>query len=267
MIIPTLVVGYAVAAATIPSQHQGLLEAMRLLLVPIELCVVVYLVVLTRRALASAASGDGDFATRFRAAARKVLGSRIPADILTTEISILYYAFGSWRSQPRSPGSYTVHRQVGYLSVVIGLTMVLFVETVAVHLLVTQWSPIAAWILTGLSIYVVVWLVGDCRAMRLAHSASQRRTCCCAWACGGKLTSRVASIVHVDLLIPQNESPNRDTLVAALLGQANMRLKLTDPNEVIGMYGIRRTVQEIWLTIDGAAALCNDLRSADAVRD
>ena len=71
-------------------------------------------------------------------------------------------------------------------------------------------------------------------------------------------------IARVELLIPHNESPKSDTLVAALLGQANIRLKLNGPIEVIGMYGIRRTVQEIWLTVDGAAALCNDLQSSDA---
>jgi hypothetical protein len=73
-----------------------------------------------------------------------------------------------------------------------------------------------------------------------------------------------ARIARVDLPTPHDEPPKGDTLVAALLGQANIRLKLNGPVEVIGMYGIRRTVQEIWLTVDGAAALCNDLRSSDA---
>jgi len=44
--------------------------------------------------------------------------------------------------------------------------MAILVETVAVHMLVRQASPISAWILTGLSCYALLWLVGDFRALR-----------------------------------------------------------------------------------------------------
>src|SRR5262249_24086121 len=153
VLVPTFALGYAVASAAIPPQHHTILEAIRLLVTPAELAVIVYLITLTRRAFVDSAGSNGDFATRFRSAARKVLGTRIPADILTTEVSILYYAFGWHRSLAKGPATFTVHRKVGYLGVLIGLSMVLFVEMVGVHLLVSLWSVVVAWLLTVLSIY------------------------------------------------------------------------------------------------------------------
>jgi hypothetical protein len=264
ILIPTFVVGYAVAMTTIPPQHHFLLEMIRLLVVPAELCVIVYLVVLTRRTFASAAGSEGDFATRFRFAARKVLASRIPADIITTELSLFYYALDLRRPSPAKTGSYTMHRQVGYLTVMVGLIMVLFAETVPVHLIVSRWSSLAAWILTALSIYALIWLVGDYRAMvarplrvtptHLALHVGVR------W----EADIPLALIAQVDLLNRKSEPPKDNTLFAGLLGQSNLRLKLHDSIEVIGMYGLRKTVREIWLTVDDAEKLRKELRGAVA---
>jgi hypothetical protein len=61
--------------------------------------------------------------------------------------------------------------------------------------------------------------------------------------------------------------PNRDTLVAARLGQPNLRLRFKEPAIVIGLYGTQRIVREIWLRVDGAATLCNELRGRVARGD
>ena len=42
--------------------------------------------------------------------------------------------------------------------------MALVAETIALHFLVARWSEVAAWVLTGVSVYGAVWLVGDYRA-------------------------------------------------------------------------------------------------------
>ena len=44
------------------------------------------------------------------------------------------------------------------------MMLVIPVETLVVHLLVSQWSDVAAWVLTAGSLYATLWLVADCRA-------------------------------------------------------------------------------------------------------
>lgn len=261
-IVPAFVVGYALAVATLPDGHRAVLAAMRPLLVPAELVLVGYLVILARRAVRSMPRGGGDLPTRFRAVARTVLGSRVPADILTTEVAILFYAFRWRRSSPAPRGSFTVHREVGYLPILIGLLLVLLVETVGFHLLVGLWSETARWILTGLSLCAVVWLVGDYRAMtarpvRLTPTHLALRV-----GLRWEADIPIDQIAQVDPVRSRPHGPNRQALVVALLGQPNLRLRLTRPVEVIGLYGIQKTVGEIWLRVDGAARLRDELRSS-----
>jgi hypothetical protein len=193
-----------------------------------------------------------------------VLASRIPADILTTEVSLLYYAFRRKRPSSASSGSYTMHRRVGYLAVVIGLMMVVFVEIVPVHLLVSQWSVPVAWLFTGLSIYGCVWLVGDYRAMatrtlRVTPSLLAMRV-----GVRWEADIPIDRIKSVEPLSKHAESPGTDTLDAGLLGESNLRLILHESIEVIGMYGIRKSVCEIRLTVDDAEGFCRELRIAIA---
>jgi hypothetical protein len=265
VLLPTFVTGYAVAAGTLPREHHAALEVIRLLAIPVELVLLGCLAVVARRAWAKVPSDGGDFATRFRTAARTALGSRVPADILTTEIALLYHAFRWGRAAPPGLGAYTVHRQVGYLPVMFGLAVALAFEMVVVHLFVSQWSIVAAWVLTGLSLYAGVWLLGDCRAMAarplyltLTHLALRVGL---RW----EVDIPFSLIMQAELLPALHDTPPSDTLTASLLGQPNLRLRLREPVEVTGMYGLRRTVREIWLSVDGAADLCAELQRRLAV--
>jgi hypothetical protein len=259
-LIPTFVVGYALALATIPEQHHAFLEGMRLVIIPAELALVTYLVVLTRRAFINPMPwGAGDFVTRFRSAARSVLESRVPADIFATEIGLLYHAFRHRARSTESPRVFTMHRETGYGSVVIGLAMAILVETVALHVLVSQWSGIVAWILTGLSIYALVWLLGDYRAFGARPTQITSTHLHLRAGMRWEADIPLDQIVSAESLVPDHGQPPREALVAVVLGGPNVRLKLKSPVEVIGMYGLRKTVTEIWLQADESTRLCQAL--------
>lgn len=239
------------------------ISAARLWPVALELALVTYLIVLTRRAWAGSADAAADPVTRFRSAARQVIGSRIPADILTSELSNLYYAFRR-RSQPNHGDSYTMHQRAGYLSILVGLSLVILVETAAVHMLARQWSSTVAWILTGLSGYALVWLIGDYRAIvgrpiRVTATHLHMRL-------GVRWEADIPrpSIARAHLLRPNTDKPAGDTLVLAVLGQPNLSVELKEPVEVTGMYGFRRKVRNLWLCADEPASLCSALSSTEA---
>ena len=239
------------------------ISALQLLPVALELALVLYLVMLAKRAWAGSTNAAADPVTRLRSAARQVIGSRIPADILTTELSNLYYAFRR-RSQSNPNDSYTMHRRAGYLSILVGLSLVVLVETAAVHMLVRQWSSTAAWILTGLSVYALVWLIGDYRAIvgrpiRVTATHLHMRL-------GVRWEADIPrpSIARAHLLRPDTDKPCGDTLVLAVLGRPNLSVELKEPVEVTGMYGFRRQVRNLWLCADEPVRLCSALSSTEA---
>lgn len=164
-VVPVFVGSYAIALAMLPAEHRDLLEAMALLAVPAEVGFVASLVDRVRRAVRRPSQQQGDFSSRSRASAREAIGAQLPADILTTDVAILYHAF-RWplRQEPHA-AQFIVHRSVGYGTVMVGFLIVLALETVLVHLSVRGWSQEDAWILTALSVYSVVWLVGDYRVI------------------------------------------------------------------------------------------------------
>ena len=268
VIVPTFAAGYALAAATMPESYQSVLGVIRILAVPAELAVVVYLIVLTRKALKSAAAATGDAVTRFRTNARRVIGSRIPADIITTEAMLLYYAFRVGRPGLPPMHRFTMHREAAYSFVLIGLGMVLIVETIALHLLVRTWSTAAAFVLTGLSVYGLIWLVGDYRAIVARPTLLSRDELSVRLGLRWQVDIPLACISGVEIL---KGAPARDgdMLQIALLGEPNLRVKLTRPIEATGMYGLRRRVRELRLRVDGAKELRAALldRDSDSVID
>jgi len=90
--------------------------------------------------------------------------------LLTCELRILYYALFSWRAKPDVPANaraFTIHQRVGQAQLFGMLPLVCVLEIVPVHLVVNRWNPLAAWIVTAISIYGAIWLIGIARAFRL----------------------------------------------------------------------------------------------------
>jgi hypothetical protein len=88
--------------------------------------------------------------------------------IVVNELSTVRYGLLFWLGGPEvRPGqkSFTTHRESGYAAVWTVLLFVLLIETVGLHFLLWRWSPVAAFIATGLSIYSIVFFVADLASM------------------------------------------------------------------------------------------------------
>lgn len=106
------------------------------------------------------------FTHAFFTLTRNERGSHLAA----MELTVWYYVFASWRRTPDVPKNshaFFYHQKSGYVALVGVLLAMVCVETFALHLLVAQWSEIAAIILTALSIYTALWLLGNTRAVVL----------------------------------------------------------------------------------------------------
>lgn len=123
------------------------------------------------------------------------------------------------------------------------------------HLLIALWSPVAAWLLTALSLYTVLWLIGDYRAVRLRPTLLH----------DGALEVRVGmrwnrrlppAGVHAVRPAPASPLPGSTPgyLNASVVGSPNLLLELTGPLEARGPYGWRKEVTLLGLTVDDADA-------------
>ena len=252
---PVVALSLAGAWLVLPAEQRGMIGAARFLIIPLEVAMVGLVVRAIVRSLRSGAR-DGDAIDRISAAARAALPYRAAADAVAYEITLFYLALLSWRARPSIPAgaaAFSTHRRSGYAGLVFAVCVASVVEGVGVHLLAAQWSVVAAWILSALSAYGMVWMIGDLQAIRL------------------RPTLVTADALHVrvglrwDVCIPWSEiesvEPRGRTsfprrapghLRATPMGEPAFVVTLRQPTRVRGPYGITRTVSTLGIAVDDA---------------
>jgi hypothetical protein len=254
------------AAALLPPDRQSHASRIAVLAIPAELALGAMLalrVVRLRRGLRAARAVCPEFEDALAQAMEETLGSGRVARLLTAEILVLYFAFLGWRRRPRSGDvecAVTHHRGSGWLAVLAALAMVLVAEAIALHLVVRLWSPRAAWALTGLSIYSLVWLAGDYRALVLRPTVLA----------GDALLLRVGMRWRAEIPVRAiralrtpvaSDAGSSGFVRATVLGPPRFVLELAAPVPVVGPFGARRLASGVGLQLDGTG-----LREALAAR-
>lgn len=85
--------------------------------------------------------------------------------ILCSEMLVFYYAFCSWKK--KQPGGFTVYKNTMYVSFLVMIFHAALFEAVAFHWFFHDRMPILAWGHTVLSLYGLVFLLADFRALVL----------------------------------------------------------------------------------------------------
>jgi hypothetical protein len=254
-VMPAFLLGLMGAAAVLPATYRGIVPVVRLLAAPAELAVFGMIVLRARRAFRQAPSAGADAAERFRDAAIASLPYRRAAEAVAYELSLLYYAVLGWRVKAsKDESAFSYHVKSGYGGIVFALAAATVVEGAAVHLLVHGRSAPAAWFLSGMSAYGLLWMVGDYQAVRLrpivvANDGLHLRTGL-RWSVTVPW-SDVAAVADAGRAPLPRRAPNWVRMTP--IGAPRLIVQLRREAEVRGPYGITRRVQRIGLTVDDAA--------------
>ncbi|WP_162524401.1 hypothetical protein, partial [Gordonibacter urolithinfaciens] len=166
-----------------------------------------------------------------------------------------YYALFSWRARPDAPvgrHAFSYHRESGFLALVGVIAALLPVEAFAVHLLVAQWSTIAACLLTATSLYALLWLVAAARASVLNPLLVDDETLTVRWAAFVCEDVPLHLVTGVGAAAP--DVPKRERLDLGVMGAPPCWIELSEPLEVRTFAGTRRPVRAINVSPDNAAA-------------
>ncbi|GGD27337.1 hypothetical protein [Pontibacillus salipaludis] len=105
----------------------------------------------------------------FAGMAGKVKSTQKVLGFLITDLSAFYYTFAGKRENIHRYTNATVfsyHKKSDYQGIFIMLVHALLIEIIGLHFIVMQWSHIAAWIVTILDIYALLFVIADYQAMR-----------------------------------------------------------------------------------------------------
>ena len=258
---PVLLLSFGAASLIVPAEHRSLLTAIGYALPAVELALVGYVGYKAWRVVRAnreASAAGGDFYDRVRETLRGAFDVPAVAGALAYEVSLFHYAF-ALRSAERPEHGFAYHRRSGYGAVLAAVLMAAALELVAVHFLLRSWSETATLIHAALSVYGVVWLVGDYRAMR--RRPHELRTD----------ALRVRYGLRWDLNVPWNQvaSVRRtrqapagdDYLNTVPVGSPRYVVELRAPVAATGPYGITRDVRRVGLVVDDPEAFEGRLQS------
>ena len=200
---------------------------------------------------AAADQHDEDAFNAIRNAARQVVDSERVADVLAYEIAIMYYGLGSWRQRRvEGPGRYTSYKCNSYGPTLFGISVLLVVELIGVHLMVQHyWGATGAWILSILSAYAGIWLLSEWHAHRLRPTVITANALVLRAGVRWEVTIPFARIQSFRRISAMEEKP-RGALNLVAFGDAFFEVTTNAPVEAHGAYGMRKSTACVWFMID-----------------
>ena len=158
-----LLLGVVIASYIIPKEHQTIINFAKQFLIPVIETSIFTFVVLRIRKVYKNFKGAKENAPDFMATLRIAVSEILPRKVVepfVLEIAMIYYCFFAWKKPTLPNNAFTYHKKSDIaliFGVFIGLVLV---ETFVFHILIERWSPVVAWIGTGLSLYTMVQIIG-----------------------------------------------------------------------------------------------------------
>lgn len=209
--------------------------------------------------------------TAIATAAEKVFGALPIVPVLRLavfEVAQLYHLTVGWFVPRRPPGAhtFTYHRRRDE-TLMIAFSLIIVIEAVPVHAVVHHYSPLTAWILTGLHVYSLMWTLGDLAASRqrpFTLSGSKLRLSQGLW------REVVVELANIQAVIDARQAVTEpaagtedDTDTRAAFGSRHdVTLELHEPIAVRGLMGGKPGVTTVRLALDEPEELLEALAVA-----
>ena len=254
-VFPLMLLGLLLGSYFLPPQKQTYLDLFKYWGLPlIELSVLILIGLKVSRALKTYTTFKS-LSPDFYEVLKKVCLQEFPkklAPLLISEVAVFYYGFVRWKKRTILPNEYSYHQKSGTPSLLMGLIMVIGIETVAMHFVLAKWSTVAAWILTGVSIYSAIQVFG------FAKSLSQRPICCSPDGLVlryGILNETKLSYHQIDAVVLSTESfkkekYNRKISPFGDLESHNVLIHLKQLGTLEGLYGFNKKFKTLALHLD-----------------
>ncbi|OPH59307.1 hypothetical protein BC351_20560 [Paenibacillus ferrarius] len=258
-ILPFAFFGYIALQFLIPHTGQETLEFVKYTLIPLELLFLCYegykIFQIINYFRANRATNRPPLEIVRKAIEGAFNNSKI-ASLLVHDVSIFYYAIMAWRKKPyvrTGAASFSYHKNSSWLITILILSKILLIEGVCIHLLLSQWSPTVAWLLSLGNIYIIFLLIADYRAMCLNPILLSNQSIRIQY--GIQLSSPIdidianiasVSIIHYKKLTKHDLK----TSVTPLVIEPNVLIQLKNEITMIRLFGKRQIVDRLYLFMD-----------------
>jgi len=267
-ILVTLILGYFAVRFVLPNEEQGILRHLEFVVIPLELLFIayegrmVYRIILHYRQNRTAHSHPMDV---LRQSIQSTLPDLAITSFLLHDLSILYYTLFAWKSRPfdeRGKTSFRYHTESNWFILILMISKILLIEGIAIHLLVMQWSHLAAWVLSIGNIYMILLFIADYRAMCLNPILLSERVLRIQYGIQLRAVLDMGQIESVSVINAVSLTKSElKTAFTPLIVEPNVKIELKQPQTITRLFGQRQSVQYIYLFVDEPQAFqraCED---------
>ncbi len=209
---------------------------------------------------AKAANGNKvDFLMHCRSVLFQVLGSEKVANIISSEVAVMYYAFFSGKEKSIDyKTKFTSYKENGLLLILGVILSIFLIETTGVHFLLSLWSKTIAWVITGLSLYTCIQLFAHIRAIKARPIIINTHSFEVHNGLAGDACFQLDNIEKIEM---SNKKPgDRESIKISLLKgleNHNIVVYLKNPIEVTKIFGIKKQTDTVLFFVDKPKVFTN----------
>lgn len=253
-VVPLILVGLIVGTIVLPNQNQQYLNFFKTYLLPVLELSVLTFVILKVRATVKAYKANKDETSDFFTTLKKTVEEKLPkiaAIAVVTEIAMGYYAFVTWGKTKLKTNEFSYHKNGNALILLGFILFILIIETFVFHILLLKLSVVAAWILTGLSIYGAIQIFGFMKSIPRRPIVLTDDSLNLRYGIIKETAIPLANINRIEV----SSKPVKDKSVAfmSLMGSMeghNLILHLDDEVKISGLYGTSQKTKAIAFRVD-----------------
>lgn len=253
-VLPVIYLGAFVSAQFTQSDSFSLLTVLMPLAFIVDIAIIVPEVRRLNRAFRLARTASTNPLDWFEGPLFNLTSNHLVAHMAALELSIWYYLLGSWKCIPDIPNNchaFSYHRQNGYLALTGVLMALMPLEAGVVHLMIMQWSNVAATLLTITTLYTLVWIAGNTRAVVLNPLLVDEKLLTVRW--GAYFNERIPLSLIECIKTSEPNIPKRERLNMGTFGSTPCWVVLREPISMRNITGTTRPVRAINLSPDDVA--------------
>jgi hypothetical protein len=266
-VVPFLILGMVICSIILPNENQYYLEIFKTWIFPVvELSIVSFVIYKVSKAVKRFKLNNNkslDFFTTLKSTCYEILPKSgvIP---VVTEIAVFYYGFINWKKRKLNINEFSYHKDSGTVSLLVAIIFIVAIETVVLHILLSKWSNIGAWILTFLSIYSGIQLFGFLKSMYKRPISIENDKLFLRYGIMNETTIDLSNIDSIEISSKDIEL-NKETRKLSFLGELeshNIVICLKEENTLTGLYGIKRKYKNLAFHIDKKIEFNNRINNA-----
>jgi len=182
-------------------------------------------------------------------------------DIISSEITMLYYSLFSWRKKQVSvlvnEEVFTFHKKTSFVAFYVMMIHAIAIESIGFHFLLHSWSPVISYIALLLNVYAVLLFLAEIQAIRLCPIFLTNHQLCFQIGIMKRLKVSLKDIKSVHYYegpekISKKESKHIfDAVLSEFIKEKpSIEIELHSPKTAKFLYGIRKNVTKIHLRPD-----------------